>query len=125
VLEYHEGILFLTTNRAETIDPAFNSRIHLKIAYPTLTVESKSHLWCLFIKQGSSQQLPTWVDDSFLSKASGHDMNGRQIKNAVRVAHAVARDKDRDMSAEDIFSVLGLITSLEHENAAQSVRSTA
>ncbi|KAK6860718.1 hypothetical protein PG995_004354 [Apiospora arundinis] len=34
VLEYYQGILFLTTNRPETIDYAFKSRIHLSIPYP-------------------------------------------------------------------------------------------
>lgn len=33
MLEYYEGILFLTTNRAENIDPAFESRIHLSLTY--------------------------------------------------------------------------------------------
>ncbi|KAF2125250.1 AAA family ATPase [Dothidotthia symphoricarpi CBS 119687] len=115
VLEYFEGILFLTTNRAETIDPAFKSQIHLKIAYPNLSTESKRQLWCVFIKQGMAQQLPAWVDDQFLDKAVEYNMNGRQIKNVVRVAYALAQDKKRDMCPEDIFSVVQLIRSFEED----------
>lgn len=31
LLEYHQGILFLTTNRVESFDDAFNSRISIKL----------------------------------------------------------------------------------------------
>ncbi|PTB61575.1 hypothetical protein BBK36DRAFT_1136748, partial [Trichoderma citrinoviride] len=36
VLEYYNGLLFLTTNRVGTIDEAFKSRIHLSLYYPPL-----------------------------------------------------------------------------------------
>ncbi|KAF2833877.1 P-loop containing nucleoside triphosphate hydrolase protein [Ophiobolus disseminans] len=108
VLEYFEGILFLTTNRAETIDPAFKSRIHFTLAYPNLSTEAKCDLWKVFIARGPTQQLPQWVDDDFLEQVAEHDMNGRQIKNAVRVAYALAHDKKRDLFPGDVLSVLRL-----------------
>lgn len=37
VLEYYNGLLFLTTNRVGTIDEAFKSRIHLSLYYVSLT----------------------------------------------------------------------------------------
>ncbi|USP79640.1 hypothetical protein yc1106_06914 [Curvularia clavata] len=115
VLEYFEGILFLTTNRAHKMDPAFNSRIHLKIAFPPLSPESKRQLWRVFIRQGMAQQLPSWVDDAFLDRVVDNEMNGRQIKNAVRVAHALAQDKQRQMNSEDIFSVVRMIKSFDED----------
>ena len=36
VLEYYEGILFLTTNRVGISDEAFKSRIHISLYYPPL-----------------------------------------------------------------------------------------
>jgi SpoVK/Ycf46/Vps4 family AAA+-type ATPase len=36
VLEYYNGLLFLTTNRVGTIDEAFKSRIHMSLYYPPL-----------------------------------------------------------------------------------------
>jgi hypothetical protein len=119
VLEYFEGILFLTTNRAETIDPAFKSRIHFTLAYPSLSMESKCDLWKVFIKLGPAHQLPQWVDEAFLTKVAGHDMNGRQIKNAVRVAYALAHDKKRELTPEDIFSVLRLGKLFEADGVAE------
>jgi hypothetical protein len=35
-LEYYSGILFLTTNRAGTIDEAFKSRIYILLRYPSI-----------------------------------------------------------------------------------------
>ena len=36
-LEHFDGILFLTTNRMQTFDPAILSRIHLPLRYDLLT----------------------------------------------------------------------------------------
>lgn len=36
VAEYYEGIMFLTTNQVSTIDPAFQSRIHVSLEYTEL-----------------------------------------------------------------------------------------
>lgn len=49
VLEYHEGIMFLTTNRVQTFDPAFQSRIHISIDYPELSIESRLTVWKNFL----------------------------------------------------------------------------
>lgn len=42
VLEYYEGTMFLTTNRVQTFDPAFQLRIHIPIDYPELSMEKKT-----------------------------------------------------------------------------------
>jgi SpoVK/Ycf46/Vps4 family AAA+-type ATPase len=106
VLEYFEGTLFLTTNRVKTIDPAFKSRIHFTIAYPKLSAEARGDLWRVFVSLGSDHQTPAWADKSFLQQVAEHDMDGRQIKNLVRVAYALAHDKGRELLPEDIFLVL-------------------
>jgi SpoVK/Ycf46/Vps4 family AAA+-type ATPase len=114
VLEYFEGILFLTTNRAETIDPAFRSRIHFTLAYPSLTVEARRGLWRVFVSLGSAHQTPAWADSDFLDQVAEHQLNGRQIKNIVRVAFALANDKNREMLPADILLVLRASTSVEN-----------
>ena len=44
-LEYYEGILFLTTNRVEHMDPAFASRIHVSLEYPALDAAARAAVW--------------------------------------------------------------------------------
>lgn len=43
--EYYQGILFLTTNRVETFDEAFQSRIHMGIRYENLTAKARKKIW--------------------------------------------------------------------------------
>lgn len=51
VLEYYEGIMFLTTNRVQTFDAAFQSRIHISIEYPELDAKSRRKVWKSFLDQ--------------------------------------------------------------------------
>ncbi|KAK3676674.1 hypothetical protein LTR78_003449 [Recurvomyces mirabilis] len=51
VLEYYEGIMFLTTNRVQTFDAAFQSRIHISLDYKELDHKSRLTVWKNFLKQ--------------------------------------------------------------------------
>ena len=44
-LEYYSGFLFLTTNRVNTFDEAFISRIHVALHYKPLGPEERSKIW--------------------------------------------------------------------------------
>ena len=55
-LEYYGGILFLTTNRVGGIDPAFKSRVHMALLYPTLDYEATKKLYSVFIKRTRDEQ---------------------------------------------------------------------
>ena len=48
VLEYHRGVLFLTTNRIKTFDEAFLSRFSIAIKYPELDVPGRAAVWSKF-----------------------------------------------------------------------------
>ena len=106
VLEYYEGILFLTTNRVETIDHAFKSRIHLSIAYPPLSTDARRQLWSSSILRANRGQTPAWLTTAFLDALSSKKVNGREIKNIVRVGHALARSEKRDMQNTDLLQGL-------------------
>ncbi|WPH01277.1 Hypothetical protein R9X50_00411500 [Acrodontium crateriforme] len=56
LLEYYEGIMFLTTNRVETFDPAFHSRIHISLKYPDLDSKSRKTIWQNFLKSHDAAQ---------------------------------------------------------------------
>ncbi|KAL8869455.1 MAG: hypothetical protein Q9198_007878 [Flavoplaca austrocitrina] len=103
ILEHYEGILFLTTNREHTIDPAFKSRIHLSIAYPPLSADARRELWNGFITRANRGQTPDWLSTQFLDYLAEQDVNGREIKNTVRVGYSLARSARRDMNTEDIL----------------------
>lgn len=89
LLEYYRGILFLTSNRVETFDEAFRSRIHLKINYPDLGAEAKIDIWKNFI-EASRKKNGSNVSDANIRELAEYPLNGREIKNMVKTAQLLA-----------------------------------
>jgi hypothetical protein len=110
VLEYYEGILFLTTNRVGVFDDAFKSRIHVSLGYPALTKPQTIKIWeknlirLRKIEDARAQitEKPRLKisDAGILAYAKKHYKehehstygvwNGRQIRNAFQTAAALA-----------------------------------
>jgi SpoVK/Ycf46/Vps4 family AAA+-type ATPase len=81
LLEYFQGILFLTTNRVETFDDAFQSRIHVALRYGDLNAKAKRSIWKMFLErvraiEGVKTATFTETDYDLLSR---HTLNGRQV----------------------------------------------
>ncbi|RSL68710.1 hypothetical protein CEP54_002753 [Fusarium duplospermum] len=115
ILEYFEGILFLTTNRVETIDSAFMSRIHLALSYPPLCEAGKRKLWETWIIRSCQGQRPEWAEQQLLDHLSRLDVSGRDIKNVSTLAQALARSDHRDLVAEDILRGVSAMTQFQEE----------
>ena len=45
LVEYHRGILFLTSNRLDSLDPAFRTRITLALRYEPLDAAGRAQVW--------------------------------------------------------------------------------
>ncbi|KAI9715935.1 MAG: hypothetical protein M1828_000523 [Chrysothrix sp. TS-e1954] len=115
LLEYFQGILFLTTNRVETFDDAFQSRIHVALRYGELTVKAKKSVWKMFldkVRKMEDVQTVEWAESDFDTLAR-RSMNGRQIKNAVRTAQALAVNERSPLNMEHIKRVLDVAESFE------------
>lgn len=106
LLEYYRGVLFLTTNRVDAFDPAFESRIHLTIHYPPLDVESRLHVWRTFTQQQKQPGSSSNLDDGMLTKLAQVELNGRQIKNVVKTARLLAVRDKAPLSLDHIETVL-------------------
>lgn len=106
-LEYFDGILFLTTNRPGDIDEAFQSRIHVSIGLKALNTEERRQVWAVFIKEmdlsdKDKRTLLEYVTDNF----DADKLNGRQIRNSVRTALALAQLRKEKLSAEHLERVV-------------------
>ena len=104
-LEHYEGILFLTTNRMQTFDPAILSRIHLPLRYDPLKQEAREAIWRCFVERaGTTAGSPLYTDEVIETLAK-KKLNGREvsdnptisaesnlekIRNAVLVARSIA-----------------------------------
>lgn len=79
LLEYFQGILFLTTNRVETFDDAFQSRIHVALRYGELNTKAKRTVWKMFLEKVSSQEAAVNFSDKDYDTLARHNLNGRQV----------------------------------------------
>ncbi|KAK8875165.1 TOB3 [Apiospora arundinis] len=125
LLEYYQGVMFLTTNRADSFDPAFESRIHLTIQYPQLDPESRLHIWRTFVglpaspEKSSCETGPTArvvdfetepstnkITETHLQRFAKEELNGRQIKNIVKTARLLASSEKTGLAPDHVETVL-------------------
>ncbi|KAK8054840.1 hypothetical protein PG993_000067 [Apiospora rasikravindrae] len=84
-LEHYQGVLFLTTNRMDSIDAAFQSRIDLMLPFDPLTEPARAEVWRNFVEtNGGSDRFGIAPDD--LAQLAAMNLNGREIKNLVKTA---------------------------------------
>ncbi|KAI0016091.1 hypothetical protein F4780DRAFT_713665 [Xylariomycetidae sp. FL0641] len=153
-LEYFQGILFLTTNRVQTFDDAFQSRIHLALPYAELDLKAKKAVFKIFIKRvqdmatassnGTSkprdakgaaaatimngdgresnkkvQNCDTRLVEEFTeddySELARHELNGRQIKNTVTTAQALAVNRHEPLAMRHVRQVLEVQRNFDYD----------
>ncbi|KAI0404112.1 hypothetical protein F4802DRAFT_568975 [Xylaria palmicola] len=103
MLEYYRGILFMTSNRADTIDRAFHSRIHLTLHYPDLELDARAQIWRQFTRQSRSD---TCLTNEDINNLAGLPLNGRQIKNVVKISTLLAGQEKVALGLDHIRTVL-------------------
>jgi len=99
LLEYHQGVLFLTTNRVKSFDKAFHSRISIALKYEDLGTEARAKVWQNFLEVAGL----TGIDVNQLVK---FDLNGRQIKNTIRLSQSIAYSLHEKISTEHILRTI-------------------
>lgn len=102
VLEYHDGVMFLTTNRVKEFDPAFHSRISLALRYDAMGPDTRQAVWGNLLASAG-------IEDIDAAALSRHDLNGRQIKNCIRLAQTLASADDRAPIQADLEDVVGTV----------------
>jgi len=118
-LEYFRGILFLTTNRVKMFDEAFQSRIHLSLRYDDLGEKAKKHIWTAFLKK-AALACPSGVQDlsvGELNHLSAKMINGRQIKNVVKLATSLASHENEALGFRHLMHVMDLTERFESVDA--------
>jgi hypothetical protein len=104
LLENYQGIMFLTTNRPEHFDEAFKSRIGINIGYNELNEESRFKIWTNLLK---ASNVNISIED--IEKLSKTQMNGRQIKNCIRMGQCLAKESKEELSRQIIEKVIPFV----------------
>jgi hypothetical protein len=88
MLEYYEGILILTSNRVGSFDEAFRSRINIALHYKDLNVRSRKQIWNNFLTRLELTDEGDNVERirDRLDELAKHNINGREIRNALSTA---------------------------------------
>jgi SpoVK/Ycf46/Vps4 family AAA+-type ATPase len=112
LLEYYNGILILTSNRVKSIDEAFYSRISFAKMYPEHTEDTRVQIvknllevYDIRLKETEVVELSKW------------DVNGRQLKNSIRLAQFLAKDEKREVTVSDINTMLDRVTNFASDLA--------
>nr|XP_036582506.1 Vacuolar protein sorting-associated protein 4B [Colletotrichum truncatum]KAF6791210.1 Vacuolar protein sorting-associated protein 4B [Colletotrichum truncatum] len=107
-LEYFHGIIFLTTNLYHTIDTAFRSRVSLHLLFKPLTSDARVLIWRKFLgrlpQQNATQGSNELLSDEDLKDLSQWQLNGREIKNAVKMVKAWCDHKGYEMNLSRLES---------------------
>jgi len=117
-VEYYCGILFLTTNRVQTFDDAFLSRIHVGLHFQELSHAAKTQVWRAFLAKVGAQ-----LDEALIARLAQRNVNGRQIKNATRTAHSLAVSRGERLGFVHLAETLDAMDEFAAEFAA--VRTSA
>eukprot|EP00164_Ancoracysta_twista_P000905 GFYU01001190.1.p1 GENE.GFYU01001190.1~~GFYU01001190.1.p1 ORF type:complete len:723 (+),score=273.76 GFYU01001190.1:26-2170(+) len=95
LLEYHQGVLFLTTNRVKCFDEAFHSRISVALKYKPLDENAREQVWANLLDAAGV----TGLNSRELAK---YNLNGRQIKTTIRLAQSLAYSEDVPVGPQHI-----------------------
>lgn len=117
LLEYHSGILFLTTNRVRTFDAAFESRVTIALRYEPLGATARAKIWKNLVERVSID-VSTKLAYEDLAK---YVLNGRQIKNAVRLAVALAKERGDSVLTQEILQKTLHMTSIGRQEMKDGI----
>jgi SpoVK/Ycf46/Vps4 family AAA+-type ATPase len=107
VLEYYDGIIILTTNRITSLDVAVQSRMHLAIQYKDLSEQQKKSIFKKFLDDIPKDYIRDrdMIDRQLDWVCKRVDLNGRQIRNIVSGAQALATSERQKLSYDHLSVV--------------------
>lgn len=97
--------MILTTNRAASIDPAFESRIDVTLKFDALSKEARRQIWDGFLKDTCPA---AQLSEEDLDRLADWELNGRQIKSAIKTASIFASQQGGPMTMKHLDVVIKL-----------------
>jgi len=108
LVEYFRGVLFLTSNRINSLDPAFQTRITLALRYENLDKAARAQVWKnILVSSGHGPLVAGGSID--VSKLAESELNGREIKNSIRLSMALAEEDGTEFSQEIILETVEVL----------------
>jgi hypothetical protein len=113
-MERHDGVVVLTTNSEQLLDPAFKRRLRHKVEFPMPRQAEREAMWRGMIPPGVPR------DDSMdaAALAADYEMSGGHVRNAVLRACFMAAESGAPLSQ----SLLRRAADLEYRELGRLVR---
>ncbi|KAL0929373.1 AAA family ATPase [Colletotrichum truncatum] len=110
LIEYYDGMLFLTTNRFDDFDNAFYNRIHVSLRYYPLQSSERTNIWRQHITRATQRprnhnEYSQWSEETF-QLLGQIETNGRDIRNFTRTAYGYALALGEDLSISHVMTVI-------------------
>ena len=102
----------MTTNRPGDLDEAFVSRIHITVGLKQLDATERKKIWTIFIRDLGGENDPYTDKErhTLLNYATqnfeGDRLNGRQIRNTIRIALTLAQLSNTHVTPEHLEQVV-------------------
>ncbi|MDY0060391.1 MAG: ATP-binding protein [Myxococcota bacterium] len=112
-MESYDGMVILTTNLPDQLDPAFRRRIDFKIEFPFPDEQERLDLWCVLWPP----EVPRQEELPFEELAEDFEIAGGSIRNAIVRACFLAAATGRSMDGE----LLRRATELEAEESGRLI----
>jgi hypothetical protein len=119
LLDYYQGVLFLTTNRPQVLDHAILSRVMLRIPYPDLTPPVRKEIWVQLFRLAKVKYTGGY-------EAIAHqNLDGRQIRNITRLIKVMYGEQEltEEQVREAVKLSLGGDPKIEHGGNSSDVTS--
>lgn len=107
VLEYFNGVMFLTTNRSSCFDEAILNRVHVTFKYENLSEEGRLQIWknlvCKILKERKKNPKPFLnIGKITFKEVAKLELNGRQIRTCLNLALCYAEHSKIMLNTECI-----------------------
>ena len=99
LMEHHDGVVMLSSNRRTNMDPAFTRRLRFIVEFRKPGPAERQRLWDLTL---AMLDVPRRLRDELVPRvAAAHELTPAQIKGAALTA-AYRADPDRGITADDV-----------------------
>lgn len=103
MMDYHDGVIFMTTNRADILDPAMFSRLSMLLEYKPLRRKARNMVWNVMLTDAPELQ-------KFSTTLSRLPLNGRQIRNTARIIRALDSQREDTITEKEVMEVTATAT---------------
>ncbi len=100
LLEAHDGLVILSTNRRANVDPAFVRRLRHVVDFPKSGPAERRRLWPVMLAALGVDPEP--LAESVARLAERHDLTPAQIKGAALSALYTALEAEQQLTAADL-----------------------